>query len=125
MGLQEILKAIDPYVRGWINDAMQWQTVMTLGTIVTPVYTNISRNSNGNISGINSGAYVVVGSIAGTNFVDLVIHQLYGNTIKISSVAYATPPGRTYSDSSGALNLALDNTGTAGSYAIQVTRIGP
>jgi hypothetical protein len=83
---------------------------------------SIAKNSNANIS-VGSGLFIVNGSIGGNNWVDIVIHQIYGGTTRIGTANFASPPGRTYSDSGGNLNCALDNTGVAGTYAVYVTPI--
>lgn len=84
-------------------------------------YTYTCAKNSAALLAPGSGVFVVRGSIADNNFIDLVVHQSYSaGVVKVASSIYGTPPGRTYSDSGGSLYLTLDNTGTDGTYAIGV-----
>ena len=69
-----------------------------------------------------AGLLLFQGGISGNNFWDLVLHQSYGGMSVISSSTYGTPSTRTYSDSGGAVQIALSG-GTSGSYSVNYIQI--
>jgi hypothetical protein len=105
------------------------QNAQFVGAVNTPrlvgnVQANIAKNASGVIwNYTTAGLAYICGQIGGTSFSDVVLFAYFGGTpTVIATQNYSTPPARTYSiNGSGLLVCTLDNTGTAGTYAITVS----